>query len=158
VPQSSALSIKAGDPAQVNIPERPGRPFTAKVARTAGAVDPASRSLLVEVELSNHEAKLPPGVYAHIRFQSTGDQTGWIIPAQTLLMRSNGTHVATVGSDNLVRLQLVTIGRDWGTTVEALVGLQGNERLVVNPSDDLRDGQPVSIADNVAAGTQIARK
>lgn len=158
VPQSSALGIRPGDLAQVTIPEQPGRTFTAKVARTAGAVEPTSRSLVVEVELPNRDSSLLPGVYAQVRFQSRPAQANWVIPAKTLLMRSNGPHVVIVAADGLAQVQKVTLGRDFGASVEVLVGLNGDERLVVNPSDDLRDGQSVQI---VAAGhsqIQFARK
>lgn len=145
VPQSSALGIKTGDPVQITVPEKPGQVFTAKVARTAGAVEPRSRSLLVEVELPNREGVLLPGLYAQIRFQTPQNQASWTIPAKSLLMRSEGPHVVIVTSDDSVRIQKVTLGRDFGSTVEVPFGLHGNERLVVNPSDDLHDGQKVQI-------------
>jgi RND family efflux transporter MFP subunit len=147
VPQSSALGIKPGDSAQVSIPELPGQSFPAKVARTAGAADPSSRSLLVEVELPNHEGRILPGVYAQIRFRAATGQARWNIPANTLLMRNNGPHVVVLDLDNTLRTQKVTLGRDSGSAVEVLVGLEGRERLVVNPSDDLRDGQNVQVAE-----------
>ena len=154
VPQSSALHMKAGDQAHVLIPEKPGQVLKGKVARTAGAVDPASRSLLVEVELPNRNGDLLPGVYAQIRFQSSKEQANWMIPAKAVLMRSNGSYVVTVSADGVVRTQKVTLGRDMGTEVEVLVGLQGDERLIVNPSDDLRDGQTVQIAETKDARAQ----
>ncbi len=146
VPQSSALAIKAGDQAQITIPEKPAQVFTAKVARTAGAVEPTSRSLLVEVELPNSDLALLPGVYAQVRFQSPQGQASLVIQAKALLMRSSGPHVVIVNFDGSLRTQKVTLGRDFGSNVEVLVGLQGDEQLVVNPSDDLRDGQAVRIA------------
>ena len=146
VPQSSALDIKPGDQVQVTIPEKPGKPLAGTVARTAGAVEPTSRSLLVEVELQNQDAKILPGVYAQIRFHSANEQAKWIIQANTVLMRSSGPMVVIVSPDNTLRAQKVTLGRDFGAAVEVLVGLEGRERLVVNPSDDLRDGQKVQQA------------
>src|SRR5207253_9589497 len=99
VPQSSALGIRAGDAAQVTIPERPGQVFTAKVARTAGAVESTSRTLLVEVELPNTEGLIPPGIYAQVRLQSGKEQTHWTIQSKALLMRSNGAQVVIVTED-----------------------------------------------------------
>ncbi len=157
VPQSSAVRIKAGDEARVTIPERPGQSFMAKVARTAGAVEPMSRSLLVEVELPNADGRLLPGVYAQIRFQSSKEHADLTIPAKTLLMQSSGPHVVIVAPDDSLRMQKVTLGRDFGVAVEVLVGLKGDERLVVNPSDDLRDGQVVWIADKNSQD-QVAQK
>jgi RND family efflux transporter MFP subunit len=158
VPQSSALTIKPGDRADVLIPEKPGQAFTAKVSRTAGAVEPTSRSLLVEVELANHEGFLPPGVYAQVRFQAQKQVPNWVIPSKALQMRSSGPHVVIVGSDNRLRTRQISLGRDFGATVEVLVGLTGDERLVVNPSDDLRDGQQVQLAGNTSAPLHVARK
>jgi len=149
VPQSSAAGMKAGDVALVTIPEKLSQPIAGKVSRTAGSVDPASRSLLVEVELPNTDGKILPGVYAQVRLQASNEEARWIIQTNTLLMRNNGPHVVIASSDNTLQIRKVTLGRDFGTSVEVLVGLQGRERLVVNPSDDLRDG----LAVQVAAGT-----
>jgi hypothetical protein len=85
-------------------------------------------------------------------------QARWVIPANTLLMCSNGPHVAIVGADNTVRRQKVTLGRDFGGTVEVLVGLHGCERLVVNPADDLRAGQAVQVAETTDSHAQVAPK
>jgi RND family efflux transporter MFP subunit len=158
VPQSSALGLKSGDRALVMIPEKPGQSFTANVARTAGAVEPTSRSLLVEVELPNRDNLLLPGMYAQIRFQSSYEQANWVIPAKALLMRSQGPHVVIVTADGTLLTRKVNLGRDFGTTVEVLVGLRGDERLVVNPSDDLRDGQAVQVAGSTPAQLEVARK
>jgi RND family efflux transporter MFP subunit len=158
VPQSGAMGIRAGDEAQVTIPELPGRVFAAKVARTAGAVEPASRSLLVEVELPNPRMELLPGVYAQARFQSHKTQANLAIGNQALLMRSTGPHVVVVAPDGAIRIGKVTLGRDFGTSVEVLSGLNGDEQLVLNPTDDLRDGQTVQVAETSDSRNQIARK
>jgi RND family efflux transporter MFP subunit len=158
VPQSSALGIHVGDQAQVTIPEMPSRVFAAKVARTAGAVEPASRSLLVEVELTNPKLELLPGVYAQVRFQGSNTQPKSVISNQALLMRSAGPHVVVVGADGTLRTSKVTLGRDFGTSVEVLMGLEGDERLVLNPTDDLRDGQTVRVATSQDSRTQFAKK
>jgi RND family efflux transporter MFP subunit len=146
VPQSSALGLKAGDAATVTIPEMPGQRFPGRVARTAGAVDPVSRSLLVEIELPNRNGLLPPGVYAQVRFQSAKEQTRWVVQTKALAMRPSGPHVIVVTANGTVRTQAVTLGKDFGSTAEVLAGLNGDEQLVVNPTDDLRDGLPVVIA------------
>jgi RND family efflux transporter MFP subunit len=146
VPQSSALKIKAGDAAQILVPERPGQVLTARVSRTAGAVEPRSRSLLVEVELPNPDRQLLPGIYAQIRFAAARNDARWTIPVNTVLTRNDGSHVIVVGSDGAVHTRKITLGRDTGARVEALVGLQGDERLVVNPASDLPDGQMVQVA------------
>ena len=148
VPQSSALKIKPGDQAQVLVPEKPGQVLTAKVTRTAGAVEPVSRSLLVEVELPNPDTQLLPGIYAQVRFAPNKEDGRWMIPAKAVLMRSDGAHVIAAASDGGLRTLKVTLGRDTGANVEVLVGLQGDERLVVNPSSDMRDGQIVQVAES----------
>jgi RND family efflux transporter MFP subunit len=158
VPQSSALRMRPGDQAKVVVPEMPGKAFEAKVTRTAGAVDPSSRSLLVEIELPNPDRQLLPGVYAQIHFQTWSEQANLVVPAKSVLMRSSGPHVVIVSSDGAVRVQKVMLGRDSGTEVEVLIGLTGDERLVVNPSDDLRDGQVVSVAESNTALVQNSRK
>jgi RND family efflux transporter MFP subunit len=158
VPQSSAMGMKPGDQAHVTIPEKPGQLLAAKVARTAGAVDPTSRSLLVEVELPNPDTLLLPGVYAQIRFQSRQEQASWVVQAKALLMHSNGPHVVIVTSDGTLRIQKVALGRDFGAAVEVLVGLSGGEQLVVNPSDDLRDGQAVQVIGSNDSRVQVVRK
>ncbi|HYV39234.1 MAG TPA: efflux RND transporter periplasmic adaptor subunit, partial [Gemmataceae bacterium] len=147
VPQSSALGIKAGDQVWVSIPEKPGQVYAAMVARTAGAVEPNSRSLLVEVELPNSKGELLPGLYVQVRFNSPSAQADFVIPTQALQMRSAGTYVVKVLPDGTLQAHKVTLGRDFGNNVEVVSGLQGDERLVLNPSDDLRDGQFVQIAE-----------
>ena len=114
--------------------------------------------MLMQVELPNSDRQLLPGVYAQIRFQSFKAQPNWFVPVKTLLMRSNGPHIVTVSPGDTVRTQNVTLGRDSGTDVEVLVGLQGDERLVVNPSDDLRDGQTVEVAETNEARAQNSRR
>jgi RND family efflux transporter MFP subunit len=158
VPQSSALQMRLGDPVRVVVPEKRGQAFEAKVTRTAGAVDPSSRSLLVEIELPNPDSQLLPGVYAQIHFQTSSEQANLVVPAKTVLMRSSGPHVVIVSSDGAVRVQKVVLGRDSGTEVEVLSGLTGDERLVVNPSDDLRDGLIVGVAEANSALVQNSRK
>ena len=155
VPQSSALRIKPGDEAHLLVPEKPGQVLTARISRTAGAVEPTSRSLLVEVEVPNPGAQLLPGIYAQVRFGQTNDEGRWMIPANAVLNRTDGPHVIIVASDGAVRTHKITLGRDTGSNVEVLVGLQGDERLVVNPSSDMRDGQVVQHA---PSNNALARK
>jgi RND family efflux transporter MFP subunit len=145
VPQSSALGINAGSQANIVIPERPGHAYSGRVARTAGAVEPNSRSLLVEIELPNGDGQLLPGMYAQVRFESQQAEQSWVVPVKVLQMRTTGAHVLAVDHDGSVSRRKVRIGRDYGATVEVLVGLNGDERLVVNPTDDLREGEIVQV-------------
>ena len=145
VPQTYAVGVREGDQAQVTIPEYPDRTFPARVARTANAVEPSSRTLLVELELPNTDGALLIGAYAQVKLQAKRTDAGLLVPAHTLVMRTDGPHVAAVSGDR-VRLQKVRLGRDYGAKVEVVAGLSGGEALVVNPSDDLRDDQRVEVA------------
>ncbi len=158
VPQSSALGIKAGNQAWITVPEKPGQVYIAKVARTAGAVEPGARSLLVEVELPNSKFELLPGLYVQVRFQSPNAQTEYVVPIQTLQMRTAGPHVIEVLPDGTLLAHKVELGRDFGQNIEVVTGLQGSEQLVLNPSDDLRNGQNVQIGDVKDTNKQLAQK
>ncbi|MDB6173208.1 MAG: hypothetical protein JWL59_2519 [Chthoniobacteraceae bacterium] len=139
VPQSNAASIREGIPAAVLIQELPGRQFNAKVARTAGVLDPASRTLLTEVQLPNPDRLLYAGMYAQVKFVLKDESPPIVVPANTVLFHSEGPQVAIVESDRRVRWQTIQIGRDFGTSLEVMAGLQEKELIVMNPSDDLQD-------------------
>jgi RND family efflux transporter MFP subunit len=145
VPQSYAAPLRVGDEARVSVPEHPGRLFSARVNRSAGAVDLASRTLLVELDLDNAEGLLMPGTFAEVHLTARRGDAALRVPANTLLMRSSGPQVAVVSGGGTVRLQPVRLGRDHGTHVDVLTGLNGQETLVVNPTDDLEDGTKVTV-------------
>ena len=143
VPQTFARSIKAGQETQIVLQEFPGRAFRGRVASTAGALDPASRTLLTEVRLPNADRALLPGMYAQVRFSVALADPPWLIPASALIVRAGALHVAVVRPDGTAHYQKVDVGRDLGSSVEILNGLDGTERLVVNVPDSLREGAPV---------------
>lgn len=145
VPQSEALGIRNGSAVTVRIPELPGQDIAATVTRTSQSVDPNARTLLTEVELSNSDGKLYPGVYAEVVIQTQTPQTTWVVPANTLRMQTDGPHVVLAGNSGTLEVRPVRLGRDFGRTVAVLEGLQGSERLVVNPTDDLSAGMQVSV-------------
>ncbi len=145
VPQAFSASIKTGDVAEVDVPEYPGRVFAAKVRRTASSVEPASRTLLVELELPNADHFLLPGIYARVKMTSRAAIAPLVVPANVLLMRNEGPFVASVDSAGRVRLHKTGLGRDMGNKVEVTSGLTGEERLIVNPTDDLHDGMQVVV-------------
>jgi len=151
VPQTYTGSVHEGEKVAVTIPERPGQTFFARVARTANAVDPASRTLRVEMELPNPDGTLLPGAYAQLKLTARQSDATLLVPASVLLMRSNGPHVAVI-EDEVIQLRKVTLGRDLGKQAEIVQGLSGSESLVVNPTDDLRSGQRVQ----VAAASQVS--
>jgi RND family efflux transporter MFP subunit len=145
VPQAFAPSIAPGRSAKVVTPEYPNRDFVAKIARTAGAIDPASRTLAVELELANPDFVLLPGQFAQVVLTTRSAEPTWTIPVNSLLSRPEGTHVALVAAGNVVRLRKVQLGRNYGRTLEVLTGLQGGESVVVNPPDDLADSEKVTL-------------
>jgi RND family efflux transporter MFP subunit len=154
VPQTNASSIRAGLPASIELREYPGQKFTGKVVRTADSIDPATRTLLTEIDVPNHDGHLLPGSYAEIHFAVPVQNTRLSIPVNALLFRPEGPRVAVVGSDHKVHLKAITIGRDYGIKVEILGGLDPNDLIVVNPADSLEDGQEVNIKTTAGGGAQ----
>lgn len=145
VPQPVVPSIQPGQTAQVLVQEFPQRSFTGQVIRTANALDPTSRTLLTEVQLSNRDATLLPGMYGQVKFVITRANSPWLIPANTLVIRPDGPQVAILGEDHTVHYQKVIVGRDYGTEVEIISGLDGAESLITNPTGDLAEGTPVQV-------------
>jgi RND family efflux transporter MFP subunit len=148
VPQEQASSVRTGQPAQISVSNLPGRQFAGAVARTANALDPASRTLLVEVHVPNREGALLPGMYARVELVSPRTDAPLLIPSDALIARGEGTEVAVVRPDHRVHLQKIEVGRDFGDRLEVAGGLRDGDILVANPGDAVREGlevQPVPI-------------
>ncbi len=143
VPQANASSVRAGQPARVSVSSLPGKQFSGTVARTANALDPASRTLLVEVEVPNASGALLPGMYAEVDLSSARTNPPLLIPGDALIARAEGTQVAVVRSDHTVHLQKIVIGRDLGAQLEVLGGIQAGETIIANPGDAAREGVKV---------------
>ncbi|MFN8801691.1 MAG: efflux RND transporter periplasmic adaptor subunit [Gemmatimonas sp.] len=139
VPQSAASRVRAGLPVRVMVRETGDSAITGVVARTAGAIDPATRTLLTEVHVINRTRRLLPGMFAQVAFIVPVGAPTLRIPAIALIVRGEGTLVARV-QDNVVQLVPVTLGRDFGTSVEVLDGVAAGDALVVNPVESLSDG------------------
>jgi membrane fusion protein, multidrug efflux system len=148
VPQAYTPSIHAGMSAAVTMQEFPGQKFEGKVARTADAIDPATRTLLTEVDVTNRDGRLLPGSYGQVHFSVKYGANKVTIPVNAMLFRAEGARVAVVGSDSKVHLRPISIGRDYGTTLEVLDGVTVGDQVIVNPSDSLEEGQLVRIAEN----------
>jgi len=146
VPQNYSPSIKNGMESVVTLPEYPGQKFKGTVARTAEAIDPATRTLLTEVDVPNKDGRLLPGSFGEVHFRVGLNSQKVTIPVNAMLFRQEGAQVAVVGSDGKVQLRPITIGRDYGTTLEILGGVSVEDRIVINPADSLQDGQPVNVA------------
>ena len=146
VPQNYAPAIKVGMESFVTLPELPGEKFKGTVARTAQAIDPLTRTLLTEVDVPNPDGRLLPGSFGEVNFRAGVNAQKITIPVNTMLFRQEGPRVAVVGDDGKIRLHPITIGRDYGTTLEILGGVSPEDRIVINPADSLEDGQPVNVA------------
>ena len=144
-PETYGNDIRIGMAAGVHIAEFRDRTFQGKVAHTSGAIDPASRTLLVEVQVPNPKGELLPGSYAEVEFHLSATSPPLTIPSNTLIFRSAGPQVVVVDAQNKAHLQTVTIGRDLGTSLEILSGLQPTDSVVVNPPDSITDGTPVAV-------------
>jgi RND family efflux transporter MFP subunit len=145
VPESMAHQVAVGDKADLKFNEFPDRTFPGKVVRTAGAIDPTSRTLLTEVEVPNENGQLFPGAYMQVRLSAGGSKQSLLLPANTLLFRPEGTMVGVVGADHKVKLKKVKIGKDLGTHLEIVQGLLPDDQVIVNPSSNLANGQTVKV-------------
>ncbi len=145
VPQSAAQRVKPGLPVTVTQAELAGRRFEGKVVRTAGAIDPATRTLQVEVALPNPEGQLLPGAYVQVALP-LGASAALRVPGNALVFRAEGVRVALVDAQGRVSLKPVRLGRNLGETVEVLEGLGPDARFVLNPSDAIAEGDVVAVA------------
>ncbi|HTS66680.1 MAG TPA: efflux RND transporter periplasmic adaptor subunit [Candidatus Acidoferrales bacterium] len=143
LPQSEADSVRVGQRATLTVAELPGRKFAGTVTRTSNALDPASRTLLTEVQADNVGGQLLPGMYADVDLSVPRQNPPLLIPGDTLVVRSDGPQVAVIGQDDVVHFTRIQLGRDYGDHLEVLSGLEDGERLVVNPSDAVREGGKV---------------
>ena len=132
--------------AELTVPEITGRTFAAKVVRTAGAMDVASRTLLTELEVDNSAGEILAGSYAQVRFAAAKAPAVLTLPANTLLFRAEGMQVAVVGNDDRVSLKAIAAGRDFGATVEILGGVGPSDRVIINPPDSISNGAVVRVA------------
>jgi RND family efflux transporter MFP subunit len=147
VPQDSAIGVKAGIDAVVRVPELPGRTFAGTVTRTADALDPATRTLLTEIDVPNPDGILSPGIYCTVELQVPRVTPSLIIPASALIFNDNGLQVL-VAKDGAAHLHKVTETRDLGTEIEASEGVAAGDQVVLNPPIDLGDGSKVAIRAN----------
>jgi len=146
VPQAYGPNIKTGMEANVTLQEFPGQKFFGTVARTADAIDLATRTLNTEVDVPNKDGKLLPGSFGQVHFAAGASVPRITIPVNAMLFRAEGARVAVVDKDGTVHLRPITIGRDFGATLEILGGLDLSDQIVINPSDSLEEGQQVHIA------------
>lgn len=144
-PQANSAAIQWNQAADVSVQELPGAVFHGTVARTANALDEASRTMRVEVRVQNPDHKLLPGMYAQVKFAVARSNAPPLIPGDTLVIRSTGTQVALVGPDHKVHFQKIEVGRDYGQEIEVLSGLSEGQTIIVNPADEIREGVVVQL-------------
>lgn len=145
VPEVYSPSIHVGLGAFLEVTQYPGQNFQGRVVRTAEAIDPGTRTLLTEVDVPNRNAQLFPGGYSQVHLQVRVNAERLQVPVNALLFRSEGLRAVVVDADHKLHLRPLTIGRDFGTTLEVLQGLHANDWIVLNPADSLEDGQTVRV-------------
>jgi RND family efflux transporter MFP subunit len=156
VPQTYVAQVRPGTTAQITVPERPGRTFTANVESSAHAVDPASGSTLVQLAVNNEAGELFPGAFANVHFDLSQGSPNLRVPASALIFDHSGARVATVGPDNRVAFRTVNIARDLGDVIEVSSGLAATDRIIDSPPDGLGTGEPVRIAPGSSGGMVAA--
>ena len=152
VPQSYSPSIHLGLKACLSLTEMTDRKFCGQVVRTANSIDPNTRTLLTEVDVPNPSGALLPGSYAEVHFnvKITGQRLS--LPVNALLFRPEGTMAAVVTAENRIDLRRLTIGRDYGNSLEVLQGIDAGDRIVVNPPDALEQNEQVNLAPEGTTG------
>ena len=149
VPQSYSQLVRTGQPAVVTQAELRGRSFQGQVVRTAGSIDSTNRTMQVEIGLPNKDGALLAGAFVQVEL-ALAPSEAMQVSSNALLFRGDGTRVAVLDPSGTVHLQPVRLGRNYGDSVEVLQGLTGNERLVLNPSDSLAEGEKVKVAAETA--------
>jgi multidrug efflux pump subunit AcrA (membrane-fusion protein) len=155
VPQIYSTVAKPSTVADLTLDQFPGRKFSGKLVRNANAIDLATRTLLVEVDVKNNTGELLPGSYAEVHLRLNSSTPTLLLPVSALVFRTAGLQVATLGDGNRAHLSNITLGRDFGTQVEVVSGLTANEKVIDSPPDSLVEGEQVRV---VAPQTQSNSK
>ena len=145
VPEEFASQVKVGTKASLDVVSLPNRRFAASVTRTADSIDVTSRTLTVELDVPNPSGQLLPGAYANVHFQLPLNASPLVVPASTILFQARGPQVGVVNAQNQVELRKVTIGHDFGDTIEIVAGLRPGDAVVANPPDSLTSGMRVAV-------------
>jgi RND family efflux transporter MFP subunit len=146
VPEIYSRAALPGMKAELTLTEFPGRSFTGTLARTAQSIDTASRTLLTEIDVDNPKGELLAGSYAEVHLKLPSAQSTYKLPINAIIFRTEGVRVAVVGPDGKVSLQPVTLGRDYGDSLEVVSGIAGGERIILNAPDSIEAGQAVRVA------------
>jgi RND family efflux transporter MFP subunit len=146
VPQRQVAAIKVGDKAELSVPERPGKTFTATVQSLSQAINATSGAMLVQLTVQNDSRELIPGGYASIHFDAPLTSAALSIPPSALIFNKAGTQVATLGKDNRVVVKQITVGRDLGNVLEIASGIDSSDQVISNPPDGVATGDVVRVA------------
>jgi RND family efflux transporter MFP subunit len=152
IPQDQAFALAPGVDAVVKVSEIPGRAFSGKVTRIANALQPATRTLLTEVDVQNPEGALVPGSYCTVELRIPRKFPSFLVPADAIIFNQGGIQVALV-QNGVVRLRSIAIARDLGTEVELNAGVTDGDTVIVSPPVDLQDGQNVGVRHAPARAT-----
>ena len=155
LPQSYSQNVKRGAKIALTFPEHAGKTFEGTLVRTADAIDPASRTLLVEIDVDNRAGELLPGSLAQVHFKTPSAGPTFIVPAAALIFRKEGLRVGTVVNGNIAHLVPVVIGQDDGASVQIITGLSASDRVIQDPPDSLIEGEKVSV---VTAASQASEE
>ena len=145
VPENYAAAIHQGLGAFIELAQYPGQKFQGTVVRTADSIDRTTRTLLTEVDVPNKAGQLLPGGYAQVHLEIKVTEARLQVPVNALLFRAEGLRAVLVDENHKTKLQPLTIGRDYGTTLEVLQGLNAGDWIVLNPADSLEDGVQVNV-------------
>jgi RND family efflux transporter MFP subunit len=146
VPETYAAVTTPGLEAELRFAEHPNKSYTAKTVRTSNALSPTLKTLQVELQMDNDSREVFPGAYAEVHFKLPASAASLRLPANTVLFRAAGLQVATVDGQDHVKLKSVVQGRDFGSSIEILSGIEAEDRVIINPPDSLTDGVLVRIA------------
>src|SRR6267378_1849586 len=152
VPEVYSEPMARGVKATMEIASLAGRQFAGTVARTSHAIGMSSRTMLTEVDVPNPKGELVPGGYAQVHFHLALKTVPLVLPGNTILFQAEGPQVSVVNGQNRVELRKVTLGRDFGNTIEILSGITQPDAVIANPPDYLVDGMPVAVQTAQAAG------
>jgi RND family efflux transporter MFP subunit len=145
VPQVHAPDAKNGTIATLTLPQYPGRTFHGKLVRSSDAVDPNTRTLLAEVDVDNRAGELLPGSYTEVHLHTAKPQPALVVPISAVMLQADGLHVAVVDKNDVAHVIRVTPGRDLGSSMEIVSGLNPGEPVITNPPDSLVDGEKVRV-------------
>ncbi len=145
LPQIYSQSVKPGMKLDLDFPEHVGKTYEGTLVRTSDAIDPSSRTLLVEIDLDNREGQLMPGSLAQVHFKTPAAGPVFIVPSAALIFRKNGLQVSTVVNGNTAHLVDVIMGQDDGGTAQIVTGLNAGDQVIQDPPDSLIEGEKVSV-------------